>query len=159
MRRLLPILIILSLGGCTAVDAPSLAPRAAEKIPIDAPAPYVEETGTADPALAARLAPLIAQAESGHRDFTAAQQDVAKAAAAAGQSGSESWILAQQALSALDGKRLAVQDAAAKLDAIRFEPANAAPGNRQAIDQAGARLQALVDEEVAAMAQLAAKLN
>jgi len=159
MRRFFPILVLLSLGGCTAVDAPSLAPRAVEKVPIGAPEPYVEETGTADPVLAGRLAPLVAQAEAGHRDFTAGQQDVEKAVAAAGPSGSEKWILAQQALSALDGKRLPLQDVATKLDAIRFEPANAAPGNRQAIEEAATRIQALIDEEAATMQRLAGALG
>jgi len=159
MRCIFPILAILSIGGCTAVDAPSLAPRAVEKVPIEAPEPYVEETGAADPALAARLAPLVAQAEAGHRDFTAARQDVEKAVAAAGPSGSESWILAQQALSALDGKRVALQDVGTKVDAIRLEPANAAPGNRQAIEDASARIQALVDDEATTMQRLAGTLG
>ena len=159
MRRFFPLLVILFLGGCTAVDAPSLAPRAVEKVPVTAPEPYVEETGTADPALAGRLAPLVAQAEAAHRDFTAAQQNVEKAVAAAGPSGSENWILAQQALSALDGKRAALQDVATKLDAIRFEPSNAAPGNRAVVDETAKRIGTLVDAEAATMQRLAATLG
>jgi hypothetical protein len=159
MRGLLLILPVLLVSGCTAVDAPSLSPRPAEKLPVDPPAPYAEAAEPVDPALAGRLAPIVAQAEEGHRGFTAARQAAEKAAAAAGKSGSESWIVAQQALSALDATRGPVQQAESALDAIRVDPAYAGPGNRAAIDAAGTRIQALVDEESSVMAGLATKLG
>ena len=159
MRYALLILPVLLVSGCTPVTAPSLAPRLAEKIPVDPPVPYVEEVSPVDPALPARLAPLVAQAEEGHRAFTKAQAAAEKAAAAAGAQGSESWIVAQQALSALEGARDPVQQAAGAIDTIRAEPANAAPGNHAAVEQAAARIQALADEEAAVIAGLVAKLG
>jgi len=160
MRRAYTILpSLLLVAGCQAVDAPSLAPRPAEKLPIEAPAEYVEPEGTVDPALAGRLAPIVAQAEEGHRQFKVALASVEKTVASAGSQGSESWIVAQQALSTLDPARAPLQQANISIEAIRNEPANAVPANRALVDKAAARIDALTDEETRAISALVAKLG
>jgi len=154
---ILPLLLLAA--GCQAVDAPSLALRPAEKQPVGVPEEYVEQQGTVDPALAGRLAPIVAQAEEGHRQFKVALGPVEKAVAAAGPQGSESWIVAQQALSALDPARAPLQQASAAIEAVRAEPANAVPANRAVVDKAAAQIDALTDEEAKAIAALVAKLG
>ena len=105
VRIALPLLLVTgvgaSLAGCARVtDAPSLARRPAES--IDPRLPVIDRSDSlpADPALAEAwrsvAAPAFAQAP-------AVQAAIARAnalAAGAGPRGSESWIAAQQALSA-----------------------------------------------------------
>lgn len=105
MRRLTParlvLLLAIGLAGCASVtDAPSLARRPAEA--IDPRLPVVDRSAAlpADPALAAALRriadPAFAQAQT--VDAAIARADTL--AVAAGPTASESWITAQQALSA-----------------------------------------------------------
>ena len=157
-----PFLALALLSACgPQVNAPSLAPRAVEKQPIDLPAEASEPETPVDPDLASRIAPLVAAAQAGDRAFatqrTATEAAVARARAAA--QGSEGWIVAQQALSALDTARGPVRDSVAAIDAMRSEPANAASGNRAAIDAAAATIEALDDAEAAAVAALSARLG
>ena len=69
------------------------------------------------------------------------------------------FAIAQQALSALDTARGPVRDSVAAIDAMRSEPANAASGNRAAIDAAAATIEALDDAEAASVAALSARLG
>ena len=147
------------VGGCgPRVDAPSLGLRPVERQPIQLPAAAGEVEVPADPVLVARLAALVDPAEIADRGF---QQELARAGpivrrgSRAGQ-GSEDWTVAQEAVSALDTARTPVRDAAAAIAALRMEPANAASGNRTAIDAAAARIEALDDGEAAAVAALTA---
>ena len=152
----------LSLAGCASrTSAPSLMPRAVEKQPIDMPvAEPVERESPADPALRAALAKQIAAAEAGDRDFgtqrVAAEKAVAAAAGTA--QGSEAWVQAQEAITALETPRTAVRDAAAAIDALR-DPARASTGNRAAIDAAAARVGEIERAETEAVAALSAKLG
>lgn len=153
----------LTLAGCSAgVQAPSLMPRAVEKQPIDLPVgASVEPERPADSALQARIAKQIAAAEAGDKSFEtqrAIAETAAKAAAGAAP-GSEAWVQAQEAVTALESPRLAVRDAATAIDALRDDPANASAGNRAAIDAAAARVGAIESRETAAVAALVAKLG
>jgi hypothetical protein len=143
------------------VNAPSLAPRPVEKQPIDLPAETSEPATPVDPALAARIAPLVASAQAGDQAFTHQRTEteaaIAKAAGAA--QGSEAWIVAQQALSTLDAARAPVREAAAAIEALREDPANAASGNRGAIEAAAKIIEALDDAEAASVATLGTKLG
>lgn len=143
------------------VHAPSLAPRPVEKQPIALPGEASEPATPVDPALAAGITPLIAAAQAGDQAFVRqrATTEVAVARAAGSATGSEAWIVAQQALSALDGARGPVRDSVAAIDALRSDPANAGSGNRAAIDAAAATIEALDDAEAAAVAALSAKLG
>ncbi len=165
MRTLSLLVATAGLGLLSAcgpqVNAPSLAPRPVEKLPIALPAEVSEPAVPADPDLADRIAPLVAQAQAGDQAFARQRgaTDAAVAKAAGAGQGSEAWIVAQQALSALDTARGPVRDAAASIDAMRAEPANAGSGNRAAIDAAAATIEALDDAEAAAVAALSAKLG
>jgi len=159
----LPLFAALVLVGCgPQVSAPSLAPRAVEKQPIELPVPAPSEQETAvDPSLGARLQPLLAKAEAGQRDFDAqrTEADAAVARAAGATPGDEAWTVAQQALSALDATRGAAHDAAAEVDAIRQEPAFIGTGSRAAIDAAAAEIAAIADAQATAFAALQARLR
>ena len=152
MRSLLPPLVpLLLLAGCYGgrVDAPSLRPRPEERQPIALPDDAAEATGTVDPTLAPKLAAILQAAEDGHRRFEAERQASATSLTRArGQAeGSEAWIAAEQARSALAAARGPVSDAAAAIDALRVDPAFAAAADRAAIDTAAARVEALAATE------------
>lgn len=124
MRRLAPALILsaLLLTGCAGItDAPSLARRPAEAIDPRLPIPDRSAALPADPALAAALrriaAPAFAQA-------AAVDTAIARAnalAGSAGAPGSESWIAAQQALSAAIAAQEPVTRALGDFDAAVAE--------------------------------------
>jgi hypothetical protein len=157
-RNILLSAAALSLAGCGAqVSAPSLMPRAVEKQPIDMPVTDAIEADTpVDPALRAKIAEQLAAGQAGDRAFAAqrAETEKAVARAAGAAQGSEPWIAAQEAVTALTALRAPVRDAAAAIDALRDDPANAAPGNRAAIDAAAAEMTALETKEADAVAAL-----
>jgi hypothetical protein len=166
VRTAHPLLIsaaTLVLVGCGArVPAPSLMPRAVEKQPIDMPLNEAAERETpADAALQAQIATQLAAAEAGDRKFAEqrAVADAAIARAAGAKPGEENWVQAQEAITALEIARTAVRDAAAAIDALRLDPANASTGNRAAIDAAAARVDGIQRAEASAVAALTAKLG
>ena len=118
--RLLPLASLLTIAACTApaVDAPSLAPRAAEAIDPRLPIPESVPSGPPSPALAARLAALVDQARQGDSAFQAAAGEAERLAAAAGDPQTESWVVAQQALSAAVAAREAVTQALGDIDGL-----------------------------------------
>ena len=134
--------------------APSLAPRAAEAIDPRVPVNNPVRSGPVDAGLAAHLAALLDQVQSGNAAFNDAAASAERAAAAAGPPKSESWITAQQALSAAQSARgpttRALSDidglgsnalatkgglSAADLDAIRSAAARAAEVDRAQADR------------------------
>ncbi|UUR08234.1 hypothetical protein [Sphingomonas glaciei] len=129
MRRLphRPALVALSLfvsglAGCASVkDAPSLARRPAEA--IDPRLPIVDRSDAlpADPALAAALRGIAAPAFAQARTVDGAIARAETLAAAAGPSGSESWISAQQSLSAAIAAQEPVTRAIGAFDAAVAE--------------------------------------
>ena len=160
------ILISASCVGLSAcgpeLQAPSLLPRTVEKQPIEMPLAEASEAQTpVDPALQAAVATQVEAAEAGDRDFAsrraAAEQAVARAAGK--PQGGEDWVQAQEAISALEGARTQVRDAAAAIEALRENPANRTSGNRAAIDAAAKRVADLEQGETDAVAALAAKLG
>lgn len=164
--RALPLpVIIIALAGCSApaVQAPPLAPRAAEAIDPRVPVPEPPVSTQVDPALAARLSALVSQAEAGHAQFRAAAGPAQQAAAAAGSPQSESWIVAQQALSALVAARAPVTRALGDLDALsatRIEQLGGiAAGDFRAIQAATARVAEIDRNEAALIDQLQARLR
>jgi len=112
-------LATLLLAGCAAQgDFPSLLPRAVERN-VSTEEPVRERVAVAsEPALRARAAELLALARRGESDFDAAYGRASAAAARAGASGSESWILAQQAISRLEAARDETTRALGELDAL-----------------------------------------
>lgn len=119
-RRPVPFLLALAATACAAPvgPAPSLSPRAAEAIDPRVPLPSEPAVGPAAPALAARLSQLTAEARRGDSAFRAAIAAAERLAAAAGATQSESWIAAQQALSAAQAARAPTTRALGDIDAI-----------------------------------------
>jgi hypothetical protein len=139
----------LAAGCAPEGEFPSLARR-----PIEAEDPRAEPVRTpavvaADPALRARGAELIAQARRGDSEFETAYRPAAAAARAAGAPGSESWVVAQQAISRAEAARASTGRALAELDRLLTERA-AMPTNEE--DFAGLRA-ALGDAERLARSQ------
>lgn len=153
----------LGLTGCgRQISAPSLMPRPIEKQPVDMPVSAAAEAAMpADPALQAQLARQVAAAEAGDRDFVTQSAVAGKAVdgAAGAARGSEAWVQAQEAVTALEMSRVVVRDAAAAVDGLRNDPANASTGNRAAIDAAAARISEIEKSEAATVAALTAKLG
>ena len=118
--RILPFPLLLTIAACTApaMNAPSLAPRAAEAIDPRLPIAEAAPSGPASPALVTRLEALIGQARQGDSAFQAAAAEAEQLAAGAGEPQSESWVAAQQALSAAVAARAPVTQALGDIDGI-----------------------------------------
>jgi len=114
---LLPLLL-LSACANPSLKVPSLAARPAEAIDPRLPVPDLSGEIPLDPALAERLQALVRQAQSTQGPFDAAILQAERAAAAAGSKDSESWIAAQQALSAAIGARYPTTRALGDVDAL-----------------------------------------
>lgn len=106
--RIIALTVLGTLSACSSTprgNYPSLAPRAGEavdpRVPVDTPV----RSGPVDPALSAHLAALIDQAQAGDSAFRGAAANAERLAASAGAPHSESWVSAQQALSAAQAAR------------------------------------------------------
>ncbi|HEY8591649.1 MAG TPA: hypothetical protein VIL42_02160 [Sphingomicrobium sp.] len=119
MRRLL-IIGVTAVAGCSTPGGPypSLAPRAAEAIDprVDVVRPLNDKPVSAT--MAAQLAALAGQARAGDAAFAPAIAEAERLATAAGARQSESWIAAQQALSAAIAARRPTALALSDVDAI-----------------------------------------
>jgi hypothetical protein len=106
--------------GCasTSGPVPSLAPRAAEAIDPRVPVLTATTPQPASPALAVRLEELVGQARSGEGAFAVAAGEAQRLAAAAGPPQSETWVVAQEALSAAVAARAPTTKALGDIDGI-----------------------------------------
>jgi len=160
-----PALLMLLLSACAAPQAgePSLAPRAAEAVDPRVPIPSEVVRGPVDPALAARIAELMGEVQAGDAGFQAAAGEAERLAAAAGPAQSESWIEAQQALSALVAARAPVTKAIADLDALAATRLAASggilPGDLAAIQAATSEAAAVGQREADVIDRLQARLG
>ena len=162
----LPIILVMTAiaSACSApgVDAPSLSPRSAETIDPRVPVPDSVLRSTPDPQLVDQLASLVASARAGDGDFRAAADVAAGLASKAGAAESESWVLAQQALSVAVAAREQVAHAAGDLDALsaarvrQFGSIGAA--DLRAIQAASAEITALDRSEAARVSEIQAQL-
>jgi hypothetical protein len=155
--RALPLLIVPLLAGCTAtpVGAPSLAPRAAEAIDPRVPVPDPPIPTTPAPGLVEQLDRLVAQANAGDQAFQPLADHARRLAGAAGPKESESWVVAQQALSAAVAARAPVASAVGDIDALGAQRIKAlggiSAGDLMAIDRAAARVGGIDNREAAAI--------
>ncbi|HEV2124256.1 MAG TPA: hypothetical protein VGW38_15980, partial [Chloroflexota bacterium] len=146
MRTPLPLLLMISAAGCTQPGdpAPSLAPRAGETIDPRIPVEGTSGTGVVDPALASRLSELVAQARMGDAAFVNAAAVAERLIAAADARQSESWVAAQQALSAVVAARGPTTRAAGDIDALAAaaiaERSWIPPADQAAIEAAAAQV-------------------
>lgn len=179
--RALPPLIVGAalLASCAASGPfPSLAPRAVERAGNDGTAPVPpclgaeQETARAasltsaaaepvDPTLPARLAEFRAQAQTGDHAFATAIDVAAKAVSSAGAAGSESWVLAQQAVSRAESARAPTLDALSGLSALAIETAQrrANPEDAQAVQDALHAVQEIADGQTARINEIGASLK
>lgn len=119
MRKLLTV-SILALSACSAPGGPypSLQPRAAEAIDPRVPITHPVNDRPVTAALRGRLAALIEQARSGDAAFESAVSAAERLASAAGAPQSESWIAAQEALTAAIAARRPTATALSDIDEI-----------------------------------------
>ena len=154
-----------TLAGCAAPGGqpPSLAPRAAEAIDPRVPVPEQQPSTAVDPALSAQLAALIARAEAGDAEFRAAAAGAQQAAEAAGPARSESWVAAQQALSALVATRGPVTLALGDVDSLgsrRIQQLGGiAAADMRAIQSRGGARRRIDRRQVAVIERLEARLR
>lgn len=148
MRRLL-LLVLIPLSACAAPGGPypSLQPRAAERIDPRVPVEKPMNDRPAGAALTARLASLVEEARSGDAAFASAAADAERLAASAGAPRSESWTVAQEALTGAIAARKATATALADIDEIAATALQTqggiAPNDLAAIDRAAAEVGAL----------------
>jgi hypothetical protein len=152
------------LAACSAPSGPypSLAPRAAEAIDPRVPIPIEVRVGPADANLTAHLAALVDQAQAGDAAFSDAAATAERLAATAGSSQSESWVAAQQALSAAQAARGPTTRALGDIDglaATALEQRGGIPaGNLAAIQAAAARISEITRRQVERLDAIEARL-
>ena len=147
--RKLPCLVLLTLSACAAPGGPypSLRPRAAEAIDPRVPVVRPINDRPVTPGLAARLSALVDQAQSGNAVFDAAASAAERLASGAGAPQSESWIAAQEALTAAIAARRPTATAIGDIDEIGATAlqtqAGIAPNDFAAIKSAAATVGAI----------------
>ena len=164
MRAFVPFLA-LGLFGCatSTVNEPSLGHRSAEAIDPRIPIASEPTIGPVNPALSSRLSQLVAEGKAGAASFNG---NVAQAEAltnAAGVAQSESWIVAQQALSGLEGARARTTRALSDIDAIAAQRIQSGAGltlaDQRAVEAASSELSAVGDRQAAIVDRLSARLG
>ena len=113
-------LTLFALGACSAPGGPypSLQPRSAEAIDPRVPVVRPMNDRPVNASLAARLAALVDQAQSGNAAFEGAASQAERLVAAAGAPQSESWIAAQVALTAAIAAQKPTATALGDIDGI-----------------------------------------
>jgi hypothetical protein len=164
-RSAFPLLFAALLAGCSTPNAaiPSLEPRAAERIDPRVPVERPANDRPVSAGLAARLEALVAQARSGQAGFEAAIDAARRAADGAGATESESWIVAQEALSAAVKAREPAAMAISEIDSIGAEllvaQGGLAPADLTAIESAAEVAGAINRRQAEAVAAVQADLG
>ena len=151
MMRSSPALLLLAalLTACSSAGGPfpSLQPRAAEKIDPRLPVDRPMNARPLESALAATLARLVSQARAGDSAFAPAMASAEKLAQGAGAHASESWIAAEEALTAAIAARGPTARALGDIDALagtRLQTQGGmAPSDQAAIQAAAAEVGAI----------------
>jgi hypothetical protein len=144
--RLAICLSVLTLSACAAPGGPypSLQPRAAEAVDPRVPVVRPLNERPVSALLAARLAALVEQAQSGDAAFDGAMTSAERLAAAAGAAQSETWIAAQEALTAAIAARRPTATAGGDIDEIAATSLQTnrgiAPNDLAAIQRAAAEV-------------------
>ena len=162
MRAVALALTVLLSGCAAATHAPSLGPRAAEAIDprVPVPEPVLSTVPTAG--LVEKLDSLIAQANAGDQAFSPLIERARVLADAAGAKESESWVVAQQALSAAVSARLPVTSAVGDIDTLGAKRVQTLGGigaaDLKAIGAAAARVAEIDGREASAIDAVQKKL-
>jgi hypothetical protein len=164
MRFALPLFAIL-IGGCAQVGGPypSLQPTAAEAIDPRVPVVRPVNDRPVTAAIAARLADLLRQARTGQAAFASLAESAGRMAEAAGSPASESWIVAQEALSAAVAARAPTVRALGDIDALAAErladQGGLAPSDLAAIQAAAEEAGAIERRQAATIAAIQRRLG
>jgi hypothetical protein len=164
MRKQIVISALL-LAACSAPGGPypSLQPRASEAIDPRVPVTRPTNDRPVATTLAARLAALVDQARSGASAFDAAAAAAERLASAAGAPQSESWIIAQESLTAAVAARRPAATALADIDEIGARAVQAqgglAPSELSAINRAGSEVASINDSQAARVAAIQRRLG
>lgn len=154
VTRAIPLLLTVLIGACASVEgAPSLAPRQAEAIDPRLPVPDRSADIPLDADLAQQLDSLVTRARAAAAEVEAAIARAEQAAAVAGSVRGDSWIAAQQALSAAVAARAPVARALGDLDALtaaRLQARGALSNQDLSAIRAAAAVIAEIDQRQAA---------
>lgn len=143
------LILALAMTACAAPSgpAPSLAPRAAEAIDPRVPVAGAVVPRPVDPALASRLSDLVGQARGSESAFVVAAGEAQRLTDAAGAPQTESWVIAQQAVSAAVAARAPTTRALGDIDGIAAtalaQQGGIAPADLTAIESAAAEIGAI----------------
>jgi hypothetical protein len=164
MIRIATTAAVLLLPACAAsTGGPSLAPRAAEAIDPRVPVVDAPVSTVADPALVTLLASLSMGVREPIAAFDAASAATQRLVDNAGAPQSESWIEAQQAVSALQALRGPLANALAEIDELAAERIEAtgriAPADLAAIEDARSELGAINDRQAALVSAMTDRLG
>ena len=167
MRIAAPFVVLVSatLSACAPSGGPfpSLQPRSAEAIDPRVPVPGAVNDRPVNPALASRLAGLVGQARSGDAAFDPLVDEAERLAAAAGDPQTESWVVAQQALSAAVEARGPTVRALGDIDGIGATMLQTqqglAPADLAAIRNAGAEAGAIDQRQANRIAAIQRRLG
>jgi len=161
----LPAAALLA-AGCASQDGdfPSLAQRPAEREFAEeqlAP-PKVRPPLPDDPAVAERASGFVAAARAGESAFASAYETAAAAAGRAGPAGSDSWTIAQQAVSravAAQAPVTRVLGEIADYQAGRGRQTPISPGDVERLQKASAEVQRIADSQAERLRRLEASLS
>ena len=164
-RFAIPLILAALLAGCSSANAnyELLQPRATERIDPRLPVGQPVNDRPADPALVARLDSLVAQARTGEAAFEAAIGAARRAAEAAGARESESWIVAQEALSAAIKAREPAAMALGAIDSLGadllLKQGGLAPSDLDAIQSAAEAVGAIDRRQSTAIDEIQSRLG
>ena len=164
IRPFFPLAALLLVTACAPTrGVPSLAPRPGERIDPRLP---VEDRSAAIPAdaqLGRQLAALVAQAQAAEGAFDSAIASAERLAAGAGARQSESWIVAQEALSGAVAARAPVTRALADVDALATALVTArggiSPADQQQLRSAAETIGAIDRRQAARVDAVQARLS
>lgn len=160
MHRLIPLTCLLLTACAGEAVGPSLAKRPVENVPLTEPEAEVVAPAPADAALQTQIRTLLSQAREGQSAFDAVLPRAQAAAGSAGAEGSESWVSAQQLLSAVESARTPTTRAVGELDAL--VAARVADGSDAGLDElqaAQAEVATLADEQQRAVDALRERIS
>ena len=167
MRNAVSLAVLMSVGLIACAPSggpfPSLQPRAGEDVDPRVPVIRPMNDRPVTPALASRLAELVSEARSGDAAFTPLAAEAERLAAAAGAPQSESWVAAQQALSAAVEARGPTARAVGDIDALGANllqtQQGLAPADLAAIQSAGAEAGAIDQRQADRIKAVQARLG
>ena len=165
MRRASTLALTFALTACASPGGkpPSLAPRAAESIDPRVPVVHPVDQRPVEGSVASRLAALITQARQGDETFRAALAEAERAVASAGSPRSESWVAAQQAVSAAMQARGPTVRALGDIDQLGADmlqsKGDIPPADLAAIRSAGAEVGAIDQRQAEAVDALQRRLG